>query len=110
MADIKKKKKTFWDRYKHYDTSKGFGSPEKWQKAFKKRMSFEEATVIVKDESPFDILGVNKNLAWEAIKKVFRKLALVHHPDKNPGNEKEATEKMQKIIAAYTILKKKFNL
>jgi len=110
MADIKKKKRGFTEGYEKYDTSKGFGTPEQWRTAFKKRMSFEEAEIIVKDESPYEILGVDKNSNWEKIKKVFRAAAMKHHPDKNPGKEKEATERMQKIIAAYTILKKIFGL
>src|SRR3989344_4522145 len=51
----------------------------------------------------YNILGVNKNASEEEIKKAFRKLAHVHHPDKSGGNEakfKEASE-------AYAVLSDK---
>src|SRR3989338_3912473 len=51
----------------------------------------------------YKILGVNKNASEEEIKKAFRKLAHVHHPDKSGGNEarfKEASE-------AYAVLSDK---
>ncbi|MEX2013951.1 MAG: DnaJ C-terminal domain-containing protein [Parcubacteria group bacterium] len=51
----------------------------------------------------YKILGVNKDASEEEIKKAFRKLAHVHHPDKSGGNEakfKEASE-------AYAVLSDK---
>lgn len=87
--------------------AEGFGSPSDWKKAFKQRMSSDEAKRIVKDQSPFEILEVESGSAFDIIKRAFRKLAMLHHPDKHPGKEKEATERMQKIIAAFTLLKEK---
>ncbi len=102
----KKPKKGFLDGYKTYDTSEGFGSPSQWQEAFNKRMSMEDAVKLLdKDEDPYTILGVAMGSTFELIKKAFRKVAMKFHPDKNPGKEKEMNEKMQKIIAAYTIIK-----
>lgn len=102
-----KEKKGFMDVYKkRYDpATEGFGSPSQWKDSFNKRMSLDEANTIVKEDDPFTILGVTRSSTMDAIKKMFRKLALVNHPDKNPGNEIEANEKMRKIIAAYTIIK-----
>jgi molecular chaperone DnaJ len=51
----------------------------------------------------YDILGVDRNAAEDDIKKVYRKLALQYHPDRNPGN-KEAEEKFKEITEAYEIL------
>ena len=51
----------------------------------------------------YNILGVNKNASEEEVKRAFRKLAHVHHPDKSGGNEakfKEASE-------AYAVLSDK---
>jgi DnaJ-class molecular chaperone len=44
----------------------------------------------------YKILGVERNAKIEDIKKVYRKLALKYHPDRNPGN-KEAEEKFKEI-------------
>ena len=40
----------------------------------------------------------------DEIKKQYKKLALLYHPDKNVGNEIEATEKFKAVQAAYTVL------
>lgn len=99
-------KKPFLSGYKTYDTSEGFGSPSQWQHSFNKRMSMEDAVKILNEDDPYVMLGVQRGDVIDIIKKAFRKLALKFHPDKNPGKEKEMNEKMQKIIAAYTIIKK----
>ena len=51
----------------------------------------------------YQTLGVAKSASQEEIKKAFRKLAMVYHPDKNPGN-KEAEQKFKEISEAYEIL------
>jgi molecular chaperone DnaJ len=51
----------------------------------------------------YQVLGIERNASQEEIKKVYRKLAIQYHPDKNPGN-KEAEEKFKEIAEAYAIL------
>jgi molecular chaperone DnaJ len=51
----------------------------------------------------YEILGVNRGASDEEIKKAYRKLAMQHHPDKNPG-DKAAEEKFKEISHAYDIL------
>ncbi len=51
----------------------------------------------------YSILGVSKTASSEEIKKVFRKLAVKYHPDRNPGN-KQAEEKFKEISEAYEVL------
>ena len=52
----------------------------------------------------YQILGVPENAGADEIKKVYRKLAVKYHPDKNPGNVKEAESKFKEISEAYYVL------
>ncbi len=51
----------------------------------------------------YDILGVQKNVGQEEIKKAYRKQALKYHPDKNSG-DKAAEERFKEINEAYVVL------
>ena len=56
-----------------------------------------------KSETFYDILGVEEKCSQDDIKKAYRKLSFIHHPDKN-GNSAESTEKFQKISEAFSVL------
>ena len=51
----------------------------------------------------YDILGVQKNASDQEIKKAYRKLAMEHHPDRNPDS-KSAEEKFKEAKEAYEML------
>ena len=51
----------------------------------------------------YEVLGVQRDASGAEIKKAYRALAQVHHPDKNPDNP-EAEERFKQISAAYDIL------
>lgn len=51
----------------------------------------------------YTILGVNRNVGEEELKKAYRQMAIKYHPDKNPDN-KEAEEKFKKAAEAYGVL------
>jgi curved DNA-binding protein CbpA len=53
-----------------------------------------------------DFINVKHHeLTLEYLKKIYRKLALKYHPDKN-GNTEESTEKFKKINEAYNYLRR----
>lgn len=51
----------------------------------------------------YEILAVNKNASDAEIKKAFKRLAMKHHPDRNP-DDTESEEKFKEAKEAYEIL------
>jgi molecular chaperone DnaJ len=51
----------------------------------------------------YQVLGVQKNASEEEIKKAYRRLAMKHHPDRNPGDN-QAEEQFKEVKEAYEIL------
>jgi len=88
-------------RYKTYDPSKdGYGDVSDWGKAFSETMGAEEARTRLDKDNPLFILGLTElPKTLEELKKVYRKLINIHHPDKG-GDPAIAV----KIIAAYSLL------
>ncbi|XP_072269399.1 dnaJ homolog subfamily C member 5B isoform X1 [Pyxicephalus adspersus] len=54
-------------------------------------------------EALYQVLGLEKGATHDDIKKSYRKLALKHHPDKNPDNP-QAAETFKEINNAHSIL------
>ncbi|HXE16362.1 MAG TPA: molecular chaperone DnaJ [Stellaceae bacterium] len=52
----------------------------------------------------YELLGVQKNASADEVKKAFRKLAMQHHPDRNP-DDKSAEQKFKDVNEAYDVLK-----
>ena len=51
----------------------------------------------------YQVLEVSREVSFEEIKKSYRKLAVKHHPDKNPGDH-AAEEKFKELGEAYEVL------
>ena len=51
----------------------------------------------------YEILGVAKTATEVEIKSAYRKLAIKHHPDKNPG-DKASEDKFKEAAEAYAVL------
>ncbi|KAM0278312.1 hypothetical protein ACHAQH_005231 [Verticillium albo-atrum] len=96
------------------------GSAERWEDAVKEWKSIQEldpedrtiAKEIRKAELElkksqrkdyYKILQIGKDADDTQIKKAYRKLAIVHHPDKNP-NDEHAAERFKDIGEAYETL------
>jgi molecular chaperone DnaJ len=51
----------------------------------------------------YRVLGVSRDASDDAIKKAYRKLVLLHHPDRNPDST-QAEDKIREINAAYEVV------
>ena len=51
----------------------------------------------------YEVLGVDKGADEGEIKRAYRKLAIKHHPDKNP-DDPTAAEKFREATEAYEVL------
>src|SRR5471032_2887372 len=51
----------------------------------------------------YEVLGVNRDVSDDDIKKSYRKLAMKFHPDRNPDNPK-AEEQFKEAKEAYEVL------
>jgi len=60
--------------------------------------------VLVTALDPYKVLELDRTASDADIKKAYRRLALQWHPDKNPGNEKEATKKFREVSEAFQML------
>ncbi len=52
----------------------------------------------------YEILGLPRDASEDDIKKSYRRLAMKHHPDRNPGS-KEAEENFKEASEAYEVLR-----
>jgi molecular chaperone DnaJ len=51
----------------------------------------------------YDVLGVSRDADEDALKKAYRKLAMKHHPDRNP-DDKGAEARFKEVKEAYEVL------
>lgn len=52
----------------------------------------------------YEVLGVARTASPDEIKRAYHKLALKHHPDKNPDNREQAEARFKEVTEAYTVL------
>src|SRR5882672_4589598 len=51
----------------------------------------------------YEVLEVSRTATDQELKSSYRRLAMLHHPDKNPNNT-EAEEKFKQAAEAYAVL------
>ncbi|KAF2267852.1 TPR-like protein [Lojkania enalia] len=100
--------------------AKALGESGNWEEAVREYKAIQEANPsepgIAKDirnaelelkkskrKDYYKILGVSKDAGEQDIKKAYRKLAIVHHPDKNP-DDPEAENRFKEIQEAHETL------
>jgi len=52
----------------------------------------------------YEVLGVSRTCSEAELKVAYRKLAMQHHPDRNPG-DKDCEHKFKEVSEAYDVLK-----
>jgi molecular chaperone DnaJ len=52
----------------------------------------------------YEVLGIDRGADAPVIKAAYRKLAMKHHPDRNPGDA-EAEASFKEVSEAYEVLK-----
>ncbi|RWA12023.1 hypothetical protein EKO27_g3061 [Xylaria grammica] len=56
----------------------------------------------------YAVLGIPQTATPEEIHTAYRRLAMIHHPDRNPNDTVGATARFQKIQQAYEVLSNSF--
>ena len=52
----------------------------------------------------YEVLGVSREATDQEIKKAYRRIALQHHPDRNPENKDVSEETFKEAAEAYSVL------
>eukprot|EP00587_Corethron_hystrix_P005628 CAMPEP_0113324744 /NCGR_PEP_ID=MMETSP0010_2-20120614/17242_1 /TAXON_ID=216773 ORGANISM="Corethron hystrix, Strain 308" /NCGR_SAMPLE_ID=MMETSP0010_2 /ASSEMBLY_ACC=CAM_ASM_000155 /LENGTH=464 /DNA_ID=CAMNT_0000184211 /DNA_START=176 /DNA_END=1570 /DNA_ORIENTATION=- /assembly_acc=CAM_ASM_000155 len=81
------------------------GYEETEDDVFKEKIQQAEAALKQsKTKNYYKILGVPRNADSKEIKKAYKKLAILYHPDKNMDNQEEAQKKFQEVAEANEVL------
>ena len=51
----------------------------------------------------YEILAISRDASAESIKKAYRQMAMMYHPDRNPG-DKDSEDKFKEAAEAYSVL------
>jgi DnaJ domain len=59
---------------------------------------------MTKNKTHYQVLGVDFNASHAELKKAYKRLARVYHPDLNPKRKITATDRFQRLQEAYDVL------
>mmetsp|Transcript_31312 Transcript_31312/g.93791 ORF Transcript_31312/g.93791 Transcript_31312/m.93791 type:complete len:283 (-) Transcript_31312:476-1324(-) len=57
------------------------------------------------ERTHYEVLGVDRSADDRSIRRAYMKASLLHHPDKNPGDEAGAQSRFVEVGRAYEVLK-----
>ena len=103
---LKKSFKKFFDEFNEYMEDFVKTEDHKINDDYFKNMLSDE-TVTLEESKALKELDVKMPISLEKIKKNYKKLVKIFHPDVN-GNNKKAEEKFKQINESYKLLLKKF--
>jgi molecular chaperone DnaJ len=63
----------------------------------------KEESRVASKEDYYEMLGIQRDVSADQMKKAYRKLAMKYHPDKNPGDD-AAEARFKEISEAYEVL------
>lgn len=87
-------------KYKYNPATEGFGTPEEWAENFRTQVLGQES-----HQNEYQrTLGVSTDATRKEVRDAYIRLAMIHHPDKNPNDVAASTEKMRDLTAAYNYL------
>ncbi|XP_011266747.2 dnaJ homolog subfamily C member 10 [Camponotus floridanus] len=67
-------------------------------------LTFFIIITLIRGEDYYEILGINRSADQDEIRKAFKKLAIIYHPDKN-NDDPNAHDKFVRLTTAYEVLK-----
>ena len=85
-----------WNRQQSSWRGSSTGSKRAWNTG--RASSFGEADF-------YAVLGIESGASRADIKRAYRRKAMEHHPDRNPGKSEQAHVMMKEIVVAWSVLK-----
>jgi hypothetical protein len=59
------------------------------------------ASIVIED--PYSVLGVSRRASAATVRRAFKRLALLHHPDRNP-EAPDAADRFRRVCDAYKLI------
>jgi molecular chaperone DnaJ len=69
-----------------------------------RRVQSEEEGCVNQKRDYYEVLEVSRGASDQEIKSAYRRLALQHHPDRNPDSKEASEERFKEITEAYSVL------